>query len=39
MATETKFVTIEPGTYIFKDIPDTVSVQFDKGIDKVLKRC
>ena len=33
MANGTKFVTIEPGTYIFKDIPDTVSVQFDKGID------
>ena len=31
--TETKFVTIEPGTYIFKDIPDTVSVQFGEGID------
>lgn len=28
-----KFVTIEPSTYIFKDIPDTVSVQFDQGID------
>ena len=28
-----KIVTIETGTYVFKDIPDTVSVQFDKGID------